>query len=152
MTFTRRGARRVLLVASLELIACGDSHSTVDGPPPEKLLITQEQPCDPSAPDPMTCTFVYFSDEALIEACVVPDRDSFDDYTQYRMDANGQVLIDPITQMPVVAVPRGKTPYPGSDQCKADGIVTGPKGDTYYPSKFCRVTCRRSGSAGSGAP
>jgi hypothetical protein len=54
-------------------------------------------------------------------------------------------VIDPTTQRPQLVVPRGQTPLPGSENCKADGIVTGRDGADYYPSRFCRVpNCKRS--------
>lgn len=83
----------------------------------------------------------------------VPDRDSFDDLEQYVEDSMGNVVIDPDTDMPVVAVPRGTTPVPGD--CSADGIATGPldledaSGDPFTqlePSRYC-VRVRRPGFA-----
>ena len=76
----------------------------------------------------------------------VPDKDSFDDYIQYREDENGNAIIDPGTMMPIVAVERARTPVPGN--CSADGTVTGPTDPnvkdpdgnaftTLLPSKYC---------------
>jgi hypothetical protein len=91
---------------------------------------------------PSKCTQVFFDIEVLERWCVVPDADSFDDYTDYRLTSDGRLFIDPGTQLPVVTVPRGKTPAPGAEMCDADGVVTGPENEAgeYYPSKFCRVS------------
>ena len=89
-----------------------------------------------------TYTGYFFNDTSAW----VPDKDSFDDYIQYREDENGQAIIDPNTMMPIEVVPRGKTPVPGN--CSADGTATGPMGvmgpnglpftdPQPLPSKYC---------------
>jgi hypothetical protein len=76
----------------------------------------------------------------------VPDKDSYDDFVDYRLNADGTLFIDPGTNMPDPTVPRGLTPAPGN--CSADGTATGPidlvgpdgMGPRYtelMPSKYC---------------
>lgn len=133
-----------LVVAIAWSTACGgeDAETMVEGPPTEELFVSQQVPCgfpDQNGERVETCLRLFFSDTVLKAWCVVPDADSFDDYEEYREDPNGAVAIDPQTGLPIVVVPRGKTPAAGSEDCEADGIVTGPDGDDYYPSKFCRT-------------
>lgn len=73
---------------------------------------------------PIFETRYLFDDTRLRELCVWPDADSFDDYEE--RDADGNVI-----------VPRGVTPV--SDDCPADGIVTGPLHEELYPSSWCRI-------------
>ncbi|HMI93840.1 MAG TPA: hypothetical protein VK509_20845 [Polyangiales bacterium] len=77
----------------------------------------------------------------------VPDKDSYDDYIDFRLNPNGTLFIDPGTMMPDETVPRGRTPAPGN--CSADGTATGPLDvqnpeaaegilfTEYMPSKYC---------------
>jgi hypothetical protein len=76
----------------------------------------------------------------------VPDKDSYDDYIDYRLNPDMTLFIEPGTGLPVETVPRGRTPAPGN--CSADGTATGPLDvehpDTpgvlfteYMPSKYC---------------
>jgi hypothetical protein len=81
---------------------------------------------------PITETRYFFDDALFRSLCVVPDADSFDDYEEM----TGEVL-----------VPRGSKPR--SEDCEADGIVTGPMHEELYPSSWCRVDgCLRADQIG----
>ena len=123
------------------------SGMEADSAPPFNEIFRMEPVLDWSVLDMMgqpvgTYQGFFFNDTSAW----VPDKDSFDDYIQYREDEMGNAIIDPGTMMPIVAVERARTPVPGN--CSADGIVTGPTdpnvrdpdGNPFtqlLPSKYC---------------
>jgi hypothetical protein len=121
------------------------AEAEVAGPPFDELFAVQVVDCWETvdrAGLPMRCPRFFFNVDVLDGWCVVPDADSFDDYIVYRVNPDGTLVIDPGTGLPSEVAPRGKTPVPGSEECAADGVMTGPANadGEYYPSKFCRVS------------
>ena len=122
-------------------LAYVSSGMEADSPAPlTDIFVLKSVPDFDAMGNPTMVTRSYFNETSAW----VPDKDSYDDYEEYKKDPQGQVLIDPMTNMPTVTVPRGKTPVPGN--CSADGTATGPLGvmgpdgkpfTTITPSKYC---------------
>jgi hypothetical protein len=136
-----KGKLRALVIFGAGLGACADSDTagapgTVEPPPQDRIFITSDVTVDTDAGgQPITETRYFFDDVLFRSLCVVPDADSFDDYEEID-NATGEVL-----------VPRGERPL--SEDCEADGIVTGPMHEELYPSSWCRVEgCLRADAIG----
>lgn len=126
-----KGELRALAILGACLGACGESSDggadPIEPPPEEAIFREVEAPATFDAQGNVltTETLLFFDDALFHDLCIVPDADSFDDYEETD-SATGAVI-----------VPRGTTPV--SEECEADGIVTGPMHDELYPSKWCRI-------------
>lgn len=131
-----KGKWRALAILGACLGGCADSDTTasvdsVEPPPQDRIFMT----ADVAVGQSMTETRYFFDDALFRSLCVVPDADSFDDYEEIDT-ATGEVI-----------VPRGSMPI--SEDCPADGIVTGPMHEVLYPSSWCRVEgCLRADEIG----
>jgi hypothetical protein len=124
------------------------SGMEADSPPTfdeifDPILVDNWDMVDPMTMQPGKIVRNFFD----LSSAWVPDKDSYDDYVDYRLEPDGMLFIDPGTNMPDPLVPRGLTPAPGN--CSADGTATGPldipdpvdpmrpRYTELMPSKYC---------------